>query len=337
MTLKLGQWAKAREAFRAKGVPMVAGISGGRTSGMMAALLDDSAVMTFENTGREGEGTYVFLERLSEALGREIIWLEYRPPKKGDRPCNATFEIVNPRTASRDGRPFRELLAALADYRATIGKGPVAPWARARLCTAYLKEKTQRKYIDTLGWTKWTTALGLRADEPDRVGRLRSTRAESKIAPLASVGITKQDVNTFWGWQSFDLELSDYQGNCTGCFLKDQSDLARALTEPGTDPDWWIKMENMYPQFGGRNFPGYKTLLLESPHRVAIESAIRNGDEPVNTGLDPRRFKLVVIQERKRIAGEIPTFSCACEGSGEIAAMDEDEEDDFISRLPEAE
>lgn len=334
MNLQLGAWEKYLPAFETGGHPRIAGISGGRTSAVMAALLDDRAVLTFENTGREGEGTYTFLERLADALGREIVWLEYRPPPLGDRPCNATFEIVTPKTADRTGKPFRELLAALASFRALLGKGPIAPWARSRLCTAYLKEKTQRKYIDALGWKKWDTCLGLRADEPDRVGRLRSTKAENKIAPLAMVGMTKVDVNEFWRRQSFDLELSDYQGNCTACFLKDQTDLSRALREPGTDPEWWIEMEKTYPQFGGRRFPSYKTLFNETPHRLAIESALKTGTAPVNTGLDPHRFKLVVIQERKRLAGEVPTFSCACEGSGELAAMEEEEEESYILRLP---
>lgn len=125
----------------------------------------------------------------------------------------------------------------------------------------------------------WDTFVGLRADEPNRVAKLapRSTQRETFRMPLAAAGITKADVLAFWGAQDFDLDIEERQGNCTGCFLKSEGDLARVLAEPETDAAWWVRMAERYPNFGGKRFPGYAQLRREAPVRLAIESAFRGG------------------------------------------------------------
>lgn len=333
--LRLGRWAR----FPPVSVrPAVAGISGGETSGMMAALLPPSAVLSFQNTGKEHPRTYDFLERLGDALGREIVWLEYRPPRRrGDPPSAAGFERVTPSTASRDGAPFVALMEAINAYRAEIGKGPIAPWWRSRLCTTYMKTRLSRRFVESLGWSEYDELVGLRADEPGRVSRLR-TGVPSRIgrhAPLSDAGVTKADVRAFWDSQTFQLGLPPHLGNCTGCFLKDQADLSRSLDEMG-DAGYWSGMEQRYPGFGGKNFAGYARLSGEAGMRRRIEEAILAGVDPKpEEGVDPRRYRLVVIQERKRMKGQVAPFSCACEGSDAVAAMDSDEENAYIANIPE--
>jgi hypothetical protein len=100
-------------------------------------------------------------------------------------------------------------------------------------------------------------------------------------------------------------------------------------------------MARKFPGFGGKNFAGYARLAAETPMRRAIEAALRAGKDPamvvedVTKTTDPRRFKLVVIQERKRLAGQVTPFSCSCEGSDALAEMDDDEENAYIAGLPE--
>lgn len=293
---------------------------------MMAALMPESIPLLFQNTGREHEETLIFLVRLEEALQRPITWLELRAPKrKGAPPREFQYEIVNFKTASRKGEPFRIMLESLRDYRATKGVGPIAPWARQRICTAYLKHRTQENYLrNGLKVDSYDSFIGLRADEPDRVSAImaRETQTKGYRCPLHAVGITKPHVLEFWGWQSFDLRLNDYQGNCTACFLKDQADIARSLGEPGTDPDWWIEMEGLFPDFGGRNFPGYEQLAAERDPRLAIEKVLRADENavPENTfRLQERRFKLVVKQEARRIKEGSAHFSCSCEQTVALA------------------
>lgn len=338
--LQLGKYARMRDQFASvPGRPRVAGISGGRTSGLMAALLDEKALLCFQNTGKEHAETYVFLMKLEDALERRITWLEFRKPaKRGGRPCESRFEIVNFKTANRTGRPFEEMLETLAEFRATKNKGPIAPWWRSRVCTVYMKTRLQRAWTESMGFTSWDECVGLRADEPSRVAKLQVgvPRAIQRMAPLSDAGITKEDVNAFWRTQAFDLNIEPFEGNCTGCFLKDQSDLARAMAADPDDQRWWVAMEQTWPQFGGKNFYGYAALAAEAPVRLQIEQALRDRAVPENDGsLTPERFRLVVIQERKRLAGELAAFSCNCEGADAMAELDEDQEADFIANLPE--
>lgn len=335
--MKLGKWSSTK--FDGGDIPSIAGISGGETSGMMAALLDWRTVLAFENTGRESNRTYEYLGELADGLQREIVWMEYRPPrKKGDRPCKSRFQVVSPDRADRTGAPFEMLMEALNAFRAAKGKGPIAPWWKSRICTTYMKTRTARNYVIARGWTTWNEFVGLRADEPDRVRKLRVgvPKRIGRYAPLFDAGITKEDVREFWDAQSFKLGLDPIMGNCTGCFLKDQADLSRALAQPETDAEWWAKQESRWPGWGGQNFAGYRRLASEAEPRLAIERALRAGETPVSDGgiPDARRFHLVVIQEKKRLARQVMPFSCGCEGSQAMAELDPDEEDDFILGLP---
>lgn len=287
-SLSLGRWSSLRGAghFSTRG-PTFVGVSGGSTSAMLAALLPDDAVLTFQNTGRELPRTLDFLDELDAALGRRIVWLEFRKPRvKGAAPKNFEYAVVNYRTADRSGRPFEELLEALAEYRATLcpAKGPLAPWARGRFCTAYLKHRVMDHYVrDVLGETEaHDSVVGLRADEERRVVSLRkaSTQRVSFRVPLYEAGITKADVREFWAAQSFALGLQDHEGNCGLCFLKDQADQSRMMLHPDSDPDWWIAMQAKWALFGGRDHVGYAALRDEAPVRIAIADALRRGVDP---------------------------------------------------------
>lgn len=338
--MNLGRFSELRHHFAMRGGrPCVLGVSGGRTSGVMDALSDPGALRSFQNTGEEHRRTYEFLDELAEATGHDIVWLEYRAPRRrGAPPREATFAIVNSKTADRGGGPFDEMLEALAAYRATKGLGPVAPWARSRICTAYLKSRTQDRWLESLGIDVRDEFSGLRTDEPTRVRKfeLSSTWAVQKFAPLSRAGITVDDVAEFWSMQSFDLGIDPLDGNCNNCFLKDEADQARTMLRSSHETRHrWIERQRLYNSFGGRKHPGYERLLDEAPGRLEIEAALRAGQQPKNThNLDARRFKLVVIQERKRIKGEVAPFSCGCEGAETLAGMSEEEEEQFVLSLP---
>lgn len=315
--------------FAASDVPGFAGISGGRTSAMMAALLDPSVTLSFQNTGEEHEKTLEFLLRLQDAIRREIVWLEFRPPSiKAARPKDFSFARVTPETCVRGSNElFIAALDAYNDYRDSVGKKRLTPWARGRLCTALLKIGVKESWIRSLKADAFDDFVGLRADEPDRVSRIkeRETRKRSYCTPLAKVGVTKSEVLRFWSRQPFDLEIDpDLDGNCTGCFLKSQGTLSRAMGKPSTDTNGWIELQTRYPGFGGPR-PTYAQLLNELPTRERIESTIRAGEIPVDDGrLTPRRFVLVVRQEEKRLREAAESFSCACEQSIALADGEDD-------------
>lgn len=176
--------------------------------------------------------------------------------------------------------------------------------------------------------------LGLRADEPDRVAKLpaQETRDKTLRAPLAEAGIKKTDVLELWFDQDFDLGLEEHEGNCDGCFLKDQADRSRAI---GNNPEtvaYWQGLQDKYPRFGGRDCVSYAQLAKELPARLLIERMLARGDTPdpeyisavVGDVASPRRLQLVITQERKRLLHGPQKFSCACESS-----MGGDEESEF--------
>ena len=90
--------------------------------------------------------------------------------------------------------------------------------------------------------------IGLRADEPRRVWRMRARNCGSRtgasaVLPLADAGVRQADVIEWWKQQPFDLGIPSYAGNCTACFLKGRAKLIRIIREDPSLADWWIAQE----------------------------------------------------------------------------------------------
>jgi 3'-phosphoadenosine 5'-phosphosulfate sulfotransferase (PAPS reductase)/FAD synthetase len=297
----------------------IAGISGGRTSAFMAYRLPSHTVLCFQNTSEEHAKTYDFIARLEDWLERPIIRLEFRAPPRGEPPVKATFEVVEHRHLKRKGELFDDMLEMCAAFRAKHkGLGPVAPWARSRICTAYLKIRTQRKFCASIGWghqREYTEYVGLRADEEPRVAKMRArnqTLDTDERAPLYDQGVTKTDVLSFWAAQPFDLELAERDGNCKNCFLKNEADLAENMLDDPETADRWIGREDKFGPMrrGGR--PSYAQVREEAPARMEIRAGIAEG-RAYTVDLPTKRVKLIVAQELERARGEAPGFSCECD------------------------
>lgn len=268
-----------RDPFRIDG-PAVISFSGGRTSGYMlwrilqahGGTLPDDVKVVFCNTGKERCETLDFVERCSCVWGVPVVWLEYRyegaawPPPDGTgekrkTPGRHTFAVVDYTTASRKGDPFEAVIVARG----------MLPNVIARFCTVEMKIRTQQRYLTSLGWNEgWTACIGLRADEPQRVARLRGTNRhnnEDPIAPLATAGVTLADVTAFWKSHPFDLALKPHEGNCDLCFLKGMGKVETIMRARPDLADWWVRMETVIE--GGRcgtdrfrrDRPGYAALL----------------------------------------------------------------------------
>lgn len=311
--------------FRTRG-PTLGGISGGRTSALMHVLTlaaggEGAYLPCFANTGKEHEGTLVFLRRLAEATGTPIRWMEFVPPAAGNAPREATARTVTFDTAARNGEPFEAFLETLAGFRREVkGLGPVVPHATRRLCTSYMKIKIQKRLAAEL-WPEEDVEnrVGLRADEPQRAARL-ATHDRGFVtasAPLSRAGIVKADVLAFWRAQPFDLEIPEYQGNCTKCFLKDEADLARSMHEDPSDVGWWVALQETYGNFRPNDRVQYPQIAAEAGVRLdVVAPAVARGEEPVcPENFDPRRFRLIVRQEQRRARLGAPSFSCACESA----------------------
>jgi 3'-phosphoadenosine 5'-phosphosulfate sulfotransferase (PAPS reductase)/FAD synthetase len=209
--------------------------SGGRTSGFMLheilqanGGLPDRAKVLFANTGREMPETLDFVHECSERWNVPITWLEY-----ARRENKVTFDVVNHNSASRDGEPFNTLLT-------TTG---MLPNVFRRFCTQDLKVKTMKRYLVSLGWTKWINTVGIRADESHRVKTSTEKRWDNWY-PIFDAKSTKGDVMNFWKRQPFDLGVMKGAGNCDGCFLKAEATLAAMWRVYPERMQWWVDVEN---------------------------------------------------------------------------------------------
>lgn len=228
--------------------------SGGRTSAYMLhhiaeanGGIPDRCKVVFANTGREMPQTLDFVQEVSDRWGIPVVWVEFeRNAGPGER-----FRIVSHNSAARNGEPFRDL----------IQQKKFLPNQNARFCTGDLKVKPSRDYLRSLGWEKWESALGIRADEPSRVNREPQRERWQRWYPLADAGVSKHDVALFWRGQPFDLRLVNIKGktplgNCDGCFLKSEAAQAALARDYPERHQWWEDMEMLVSDWtlgnGGR-------------------------------------------------------------------------------------
>lgn len=248
-----------RDPFSLAG-PAVISFSGGRTSGYMlyriiaahGGGLPADVRVVFANTGKERPETLEFIERCSQRWGVEIVWLEYRHTK-GVGPA---FAIVDYSTADRNGIPLETAITARR------GDSGFLPNPLVRYCTIECKILTTIRYLESLGWAEWTNAVGFRADEPQRVAKLRAAirdHREDAVAPLMEAGVTRADVLAFWASHPFDLNLGPDESNCDLCFLKGRGLIIRAIREEPWRADWWIRQESRGGRFR-KDRPSYRAM-----------------------------------------------------------------------------
>lgn len=231
--------------------------SGGRSSAYMLHQilavngdLPDRAQVIFANTGREMPETLDFVQECGDRWGVKIVWVE--DAKRGG---GALFDVVSHNSASRDGEPFARLLA----------RKKACPDQSKRFCTEHLKILPARRYLMSLGWREWTNAIGFRADEPSRKVPSRDKRI-CRWYPLEDV--TSQDVLEFWRRQPFDLRVAPGYGNCDGCFMKSEAQLAALARDHPDRAAWWERAE---VSVGGR----FRDQFTRAQLRQTVE---RQGD-----------------------------------------------------------
>ena len=226
--------------------PALISFSGGRTSAFMLKHILDAHGGTlpadirvcFANTGREMPETLTFVEDCARRWSVPITWLEYDP----DAPHHT--RIVDYASASRDGEPFRAVIAARG----------FLPNPVARFCTAELKIRRMKSFMHhACGYPHWLNVVGLRADEMRRVTKLTDPARMARerwinACPLAEAGVTRRDVAAWWRNQPFDLALPSRDGvtplgNCDLCFLKAEATIRGIIRDRPELADWWIARE----------------------------------------------------------------------------------------------
>lgn len=223
---------------------MAISFSGGRTSGFMTWWLLTHLshiydfIVTFANTGQEHEKTLEFVRNCDKYFGFNTVWLEAETVHgKRESP---RFKIVTFETASRDGKPFEEMIKKYG-----------IPNMAFPHCTDRLKLAPMTKYLRHIGWKKGShvIAIGIRADEMRRVRADADTK--HIIYPLVDmIPTTKQQVLDWWSQQPFDLNIAEHHGNCKWCWKKSLKKHLILIDEMPEIYDFPKRMEATYPYTG---------------------------------------------------------------------------------------
>jgi 3'-phosphoadenosine 5'-phosphosulfate sulfotransferase (PAPS reductase)/FAD synthetase len=248
--------------YKIKG-PALISFSGGRTSGFMlwniikahGGGLPSDVHVVFANTGKEAPETLDFIKEVSDKWGVHINWLELSI--HDERPIWRTKEVTY-ETASRKGEPFDML----------IKKRSFLPNSVMRFCTSELKINVMKRMMIQMGYKEWFNVVGLRYDEPRRVGNIRNQTGNKwiSLAPMYDAKHTIKDVIEFWNKQNFDLSLNSFggkapAGNCDLCFLKGMDTTIKLLKERPNLADWWIAKEKEVNAKFRKDRPSYIELL----------------------------------------------------------------------------
>ena len=295
--------------------PAVISLSGGRTSAyMLRRILDEGLQpdvhVLFCNTGKEYQETLTFVDQIARYWGVDVHWLEYErqelPKHKSDdvRVIAERFRASRPKAAwmarprqwanaglddSRE-RGFREVTFETASRRGEPYENFIAmsglPNPAFRTCTTEMKVRVMKRWMLERRYEKWDMVMGIRADEPRRVAKLKRSPPErwEHVMPLAEAKVDETRVIAFWKAQDFDLGLpiddvlGTYRGNCDGCILKATGKLLRIESEEPGRLKWWQDIERDTGSLFRRDRPSYRQLRVLAK-RVEDPSACATDDD----------------------------------------------------------
>jgi 3'-phosphoadenosine 5'-phosphosulfate sulfotransferase (PAPS reductase)/FAD synthetase len=296
--------------------PAVINFSSGKSSALLLrkcldAGLDPDVFVVIENTGKEREESLDFAHRIETEWGVDLVWLEREPNATKNVSTATTLERVAAdetitasallrdqirmvarqylqkcwrrvtyQTADRDGRVFGQLIEE-HDY---------LPNPITRYCSTEMKTLTVERWMRSQGFENWTEVMGLRADEPERVGRMKSgagRKYREVVCPLAEAGIVKADVDAFWASQAFTLQLNPWEGNCDLCHLKGYAKIKRIARDTPQLFAWWIAQERkQWPRAKLKTFrndrPDYATILETVQAAKSASPMFSFVEEPAN-------------------------------------------------------
>lgn len=222
---------------------IVVSFSGGETSAYMARWLKenqkkycDNLIFVFANTGQEHKLTLEFVDMCDKQFDLDLKWVEAKV-YHGER-ISTGYKLVNYESANLTGEPYEEVIKKYG-----------IPNQTSKHCTRDLKANPITNYcIDLFGKNNFTTAIGIRVDEMDRLTKYKNRKV---WYPLATVHkMTKQDINVWWSKQNFRLKIPHYQGNCTWCWKKSMRKLLTVMDETPEAFDFPERMEQLYGTAG---------------------------------------------------------------------------------------
>lgn len=248
--------------------------SGGRTSAYMAKLVKDSLsqyfeiIFVFANTGWEHADTLRFVNDVDVQFGLGLTWVEAVVFTDERKSCG--HKVVSYETASRNGEPFR---AVVAKYGI-----PNRTW---QLCNRELKKNAMESFSRSIGWesASYFTAIGIRADEPRRVKE--TADVQGILYPLVTFWpVDKQDVLSFFDGLSWDLQIEEFEGNCLGCYKKSDRKLNAVWRKSPEVFDFPVTLDQLYRNVGPNKPAGPRKMYrgYRSPQELVAEFSASASD-----------------------------------------------------------
>ncbi len=258
-------------------------VSAGYSSVMMAIMLpkwfpNHNIINVMANTSKEREESLSFMDECDKYFKLNLVWLEAEFHEKGK---GATYNIVNYKNLKRSGEIFENGIKKFG-----------IPNKENKWCNRDMKLEILKKYSDSIfGRNNYSVAVGLRADEIDRVRK--DYKTNNVFYPLMDRKISSKDRNRFWKDQPIQITTPAYKGNCDMCFAKSNRKLITILKEEPNKADWWDKMIKTYGSIPIDGKPSYNELMeknngVQTFYRGynTIEDLIKIAEQPFTKASD---------------------------------------------------
>jgi len=216
---------------------IVCTVSAGYSSVMMAIKIkewypDHNIIFAMANTSKERKESLEFMNQCDIYFKLNISWIEaIINPIKGK---GTNYKIVKFKDLKRNGEIFED---GIKKYG--------IPSKINKWCNRDLKLVPLKKYCDKVfGLNNYSLAVGMRADEMDRVSK--DYKTNNVFYPLMDNKISTKDRNKFWKDKPIKIKIPAYKGNCDLCFEKSNRKLMTIIKEEPDKVIWWDKMIKKY-------------------------------------------------------------------------------------------
>ena len=223
-------------------------VSAGYSSVLMALKIKEwypnhHIIYAMANTSKERKESLEFMNECDKYFGFNMVWIEAvinQEKRKG-----TDFKVTDFDNLKRNGEIF--------EYG--IKKYGI-PCKINKWCNRELKLVPLKKYVDSVfGKNNYSIAVGLRADEMDRV--MESFKDNNVFYPLLDNGISTKDRNRFWKDQPIQIKIPAFKGNCDMCFEKSNRKLMTTIVEEPNIVEWWDLMIDKYSKIPLEGKPSY--------------------------------------------------------------------------------
>lgn len=219
MPFSMGAQLCLGESLLGPGIHVVS-FSGGRTSAWLVWLMEQQRKLgaqvfyVFMDTGAEHPKTYEFIRNIVKYWGIPLVCIRAKYNEELGK--GNDYEIVPVNQIGPDLQPW---LGMVKKYG--------CPQVSMPYCTTRMKTEPHDKYCDAaFGSGAYTTWLGIRIDEPGRLGGRQGVRYLAEISDFE-----KGDVLEWWKRQPFDLGIPEHLGNCVFCIKKGLNKVALAAKD----------------------------------------------------------------------------------------------------------